>query len=119
MTELLSFFQSYFVNQAFLTTLLLITINKIWRKVDIKIPIQIIRYVLILSGLIACTQLIYYLFYELESKNNSLNFINRATGSYKVFYIFMLFSSTLLPILLFIKFLGSKKIHYFAYQFSN
>lgn len=109
MAELIALFQSYFVNQAFLATLLLITLNNIWKRIEIETPLLIVKYVLIIAGLIATTQFFYYLFFDLESEDNSLTFINRATGSYKGFYIFMLFSSTLLPILLFIKKFGSNK----------
>jgi hypothetical protein len=90
MTELLSLFQSFFVNQAFLAVLLLITLNNIWKRIEIKIPLQIIRYVLIVSGFTALIGLFISQALTPESKGNPLTFINRATGPYKVYYIAML-----------------------------
>jgi molybdopterin-containing oxidoreductase family membrane subunit len=109
MTELLSLFQSFFVNQAFLATLLLITLNNIWKKVEIKTPLQIIRYVLIVSGFTALVGIFISQVLTPDSEGNTLSFINRATGPYKVYYIAMLCFSVILPFLLLIQKLGTSK----------
>ena len=60
MQTFLNLFQFYLINQTFLAVLLLITINNIWRKVDIKIPLQIIQYVLITYGFLSLIDLFIY-----------------------------------------------------------
>ena len=102
MNELLSIFQS-FVNYAFIATLLLITINNINRKIGIKTPIQIIRNIIIVFWVFNLINLTYYLFFEKESEENLFFFLNRASGPMKFTYLFMIFSSLISPIILFIK----------------
>ena len=109
MTELLSFFQSYFINQTFLITLLIITLNNVNKSIEIKNPIQVIRYVLIIAGLIALIQFVYYLFFELASKESMLYFIKRATAPYRYFYISSLAYSIIIPFFLILKKFGTNK----------
>ena len=109
MNEILSFFQSYFVNQAFLATLLIITLNNVNKKIQIKKPLQIIRYVIILSGFTSLVGMFISQAITPDFEGNALALIKRTTGSYKVFFIFTLTCSVLFPFVLLIKKYGVNK----------
>lgn len=109
MNEVFDAFESTIINQTFIATLLLITLNNIWRKIDLTIPLQFIRYILILGGTITLVKFIYYLFFELENEESMLVFLKRTTSPYNYIYIFLIISSIILPFTLLVKKIGINK----------
>ncbi len=109
MNEILQFIQHNIVNKTFLAVLIAITINNIWKNVDIKSFLQFIRYILIGFGVLSLINYCYSLFFETESEDNFLHFLNRASGPMKYNYLFMVISSVFSPILLLFINLGRKK----------
>ena len=82
---------------AFLATLLLITINNIWRRFEIKKYLNIIKKVIIVTGVIVILKIFYLLYSNLDN-------IKPFTES-DIFVVIALF----LPFFLFIKKLGRNK----------
>jgi len=117
MQTVLDFFQSYFVHQAFLVALFLITLYNLNNEVKIKIPLQIIRYILILSGITSIVGIFISQFITPHDPRNDFNFINRASGPYKVISIITLVFSILLPLILLIKKYGMNKYLILIFSF--
>lgn len=88
---------SYILLFAFLATLLLISINNIWRRFEIKKYLNIIKKVIIVAGVIAFLKIFYLLYSNLDT-------IKPFTVS-DLFVVIALF----LPFSLFIKKLGRNK----------
>lgn len=109
MSEIFDAFEYTIINQTFIATLFLITLNNISRKINLTIPLQFIRYILILWGIITLVKFIYSLFFELENEESMSVFLKRTTSPYNYTYIFLIISSIILPFTLLVKKIGINK----------
>ena len=98
------------INSLFTSLLIIIIVRLLFRSsIDTIYAVKIIKWIIITyCGLATIGLLINFIF---PYDNESLNFINRATGPYYWAYLSMLISNSILPFLLFFKKLG-KNIYF-------
>jgi len=104
--ELISFLGQNLIQGIFISVLLILSIRAAFKdKIEISLSAQIIRWIIVIYAFGAIVSTILLMAFE-HSKEYA--FLDRATGPYWWAYFLMLFSNSLLPLILLNKKIGEK-----------
>ncbi len=105
--EILGLINVNYIHGIFISVFIVLLAQRVFKKIDIKNAIRIIKWTLITYGLVVLLYSMILFFYSNDS-NSKFEFLARVNGSYKYAYWLILILHSIFPLLLFFRKIGNK-----------